>query len=60
MNFDYSQWRMNRRVGVANRDMLQDALSAAWEQFWACRVRGNHQEKMGSHGRCYRCNKAMR
>lgn len=56
---DFSQWRMAKKYGT-RRDLLKETLSGAWETFWHCRVRRHHQEKFGSHGRCYRCGKAMR
>jgi len=54
-----SQYRMAARFGT-RREFFLLPLEAAWETFWLCQVRGKHQEKMGSHGRCYRCGKAMR
>lgn len=58
----YDRWRIARRFGTrrdAARDVLE-ALSDSWEKIWLCRVRGQHHEKMASHGACYRCGKAMR
>lgn len=57
MNF--TRWRMAKKYGT-RRDLVAVALSDAWEQFWLCRVQGKHHEKFGSHGRCYRCGRALR
>lgn len=54
-----SQYRMAARFGT-RREFFLLPLEAAWERFWVCRVHGKHQEKMDSHGACYRCGKAMR
>lgn len=52
-------WRIATKYGY-RRDVVSGALSLFWERFWLCLVHGDHLEKMGSHGACYRCGKAMR
>lgn len=42
------------------RELIAGILSGPWERFWLCRVRRQHQEKFGSRGACYRCQKALR
>jgi hypothetical protein len=59
LNAMLSQWKMARKYGTAG-DMVKLALSARRERFWLCRIRGQHQEKFGSHGACYRCLRPMR
>lgn len=53
------QYRMAANHGY-RRKMLTEAVLGSVARFLDCRVRGNHREKMASHGRCYRCGKAMR
>lgn len=54
-----SGWRIASKYGV-RRDFLLAVPGAVWERFWLCRVHGQHQEKFGSLGRCYRCQRPMR
>lgn len=54
-----TQWRMAAKYGT-RRDLILEPLKFAWETFWHCRVHRNHQEKMDSHGACYRCGKVLR
>lgn len=49
-----TQWRMAKKYGY-RRDLIALTLTAAWERFWLCRVRHQHQTKFGTHPRCYRC-----
>src|SRR4051812_5361226 len=58
-SMDLYRWRMARKHGTVWLE-IENALSNAWETFWLCWVRGEHQEKMQSHGCCYRCGKALR
>lgn len=54
-----TQWRMAGKYGTRG-DLIGETVRGSWEQFWLCRVRGQHREKFGSYGACYRCAKAMR
>lgn len=54
-----TQWRMARKYS-GRRELIAGILSGPWERFWLCRVRRQHQEKFGSRGACYRCQKALR
>lgn len=53
------QWRQAKKYGT-RRDLMESAWDGFWERFWHCWVSRQHHEKMGSHGACYRCGKAMR
>jgi hypothetical protein len=59
LNAMLSQWKMARKYGYTG-DLVRQALEGRWERFWLCRVRGQHRERLGSHGACYRCGKRMR
>lgn len=53
------RWRMATRYGY-HWDLLNQALLGSVRRFLVCRVLGDHQEKFSSHGRCYKCGKALR
>lgn len=51
-----SQLRMARKYGGLY-EALTGPFNSRRDRFWLCRVRGDHQEKFASQGRCYRCAK---
>lgn len=38
----------------------REDLDWYWHRFKLCTVKRQHQEKMDSHGHCYRCGKFLR